>query len=93
MSVVKFASLCDHCEKRSEEYTRWPRCLECGAEVCEGCMVTAFLAVDSFAVRTIREQMDLEKITLAPVDVLAAFLIRDMRLNAVRSAEVREIAS
>jgi hypothetical protein len=34
-----------------------------------------------------------EEITLAPVEVLAAFLVRDMRLNAVRSAEVREIAS
>jgi hypothetical protein len=40
---VRFATLCDHnvniagcvpCRARSEEYTAWPRCRECGGEFC-----------------------------------------------------------
>jgi len=37
MSMVKFATLCDQCGKRSEEYTAWPSCEGCGDEVCDDC--------------------------------------------------------
>jgi hypothetical protein len=34
MSMVRFATLCDVCEARSEEYTAFPWCRECGDDVC-----------------------------------------------------------
>jgi hypothetical protein len=36
MSCVRFATLCDaeDCLRRSEEYSSWPTCRECGADVC-----------------------------------------------------------
>lgn len=36
MSVVRFASTCDHpgCGVRSEEYTEWPECRDCGNHCC-----------------------------------------------------------
>lgn len=36
---VKFAALCDKCERRSEEYSTWPTCRECGEHVCPQCDV------------------------------------------------------
>lgn len=34
--VVRFATVCDHygCIKRSEEYTAFPTCRDCGDQVC-----------------------------------------------------------
>lgn len=32
--IVKFATLCDACNKRSEEYTSWPTCRECYGNFC-----------------------------------------------------------
>jgi hypothetical protein len=37
MSMVKFASLCDKCQRRSGEYMGWPRCKDCGEDVCPDC--------------------------------------------------------
>jgi hypothetical protein len=37
MSMVRFATLCDKCGKRSEEYTAWPTCKDCGDDVCTEC--------------------------------------------------------
>lgn len=37
MSMVRFAMICDHCGKRSPEYTLWPTCRECGEDVCHEC--------------------------------------------------------
>lgn len=37
MSIVKFAMLCDHCQKRSEEYQPWPSCRNCAENVCPEC--------------------------------------------------------
>lgn len=37
MSMIKFATLCDKCEARSEEYTTWPTCRECMDDVCPKC--------------------------------------------------------
>jgi hypothetical protein len=37
--MVMFAQLCDHCGKRSEEYTRWYDCRECMSDVCTECIV------------------------------------------------------
>ena len=37
MSTVRFATLCDKCKRRSEEYTSWPRCTECGDDICSNC--------------------------------------------------------
>lgn len=37
MTLVRFASLCDKCAVRSEEYTAWPTCRECGDHVCPRC--------------------------------------------------------
>ncbi len=39
MSMVMFAQLCDHCGARSEEYSCWPTCRECGEDVCPDCIV------------------------------------------------------
>lgn len=37
MSTVRFATLCDKCGRRSEEYSSWPGCSECLADVCSDC--------------------------------------------------------
>lgn len=39
MSMVRFATICDHCDNRSREYSAYPTCHECQAEVCPACMV------------------------------------------------------
>lgn len=38
MSTVRFATTCDRCHKRSEEYTAWPICRECNGDVCYNCV-------------------------------------------------------
>ena len=35
--MVKFATTCDRCQRRSEEYTAWPTCKECSDHVCPRC--------------------------------------------------------
>ena len=35
--IVRFATLCDQCGKRSDEYTAFPSCVECMEDVCEQC--------------------------------------------------------
>lgn len=35
--MVRFATLCDICHKRSEEFTSWPSCESCGSDVCPAC--------------------------------------------------------
>jgi hypothetical protein len=35
--IVKFAELCDTCGRRSEEYTTWLTCRDCGEDVCYMC--------------------------------------------------------
>lgn len=35
--LVRFAALCDQCGRRSAEYTTWPGCRSCGADICPGC--------------------------------------------------------
>lgn len=35
--LTRFADLCDGCGDRSEEYTTWPTCRECGVSVCPDC--------------------------------------------------------
>ena len=37
--MVRFATLCDKCKRRSEEYTSWPTCAECLDDVCDQCDV------------------------------------------------------
>lgn len=37
MTMVRFATLCDHCNRRSEEYTAWPSCRECYVHICPAC--------------------------------------------------------
>jgi len=37
MSMVMFATLCDRCKKRSEEYTEWPSCKDCEEHICPDC--------------------------------------------------------
>lgn len=37
MSMVKFCTLCDKCEKRSIEYTSWPSCRMCMDHICLNC--------------------------------------------------------
>ena len=39
MSVVRFATTCDKCGRRSPEYSSWPMCLECLSDVCQLCYV------------------------------------------------------
>jgi hypothetical protein len=38
MSLVRFATICDHCARRSDEYARWPICRDCLADTCPDCM-------------------------------------------------------
>ena len=35
--MVRFATLCDRCQKRAEEYTAWPSCRECSLDICYAC--------------------------------------------------------
>lgn len=35
--MVRFATTCDHCAKRSEEYTAFPSCRECMDDICPEC--------------------------------------------------------
>jgi hypothetical protein len=35
--IVKYASRCDRCGERSEEYHHWPICVDCGRDTCLGC--------------------------------------------------------
>jgi hypothetical protein len=37
--IVRFATLCDNCGARSGEYTAWPECAECAADLCPACYV------------------------------------------------------
>ena len=37
MATVKFAHTCDCCGDRSEEYSPWLICYECGNDVCPEC--------------------------------------------------------
>lgn len=37
MTMVRFATACNLCGKRSEEYTAWPTCRDCDAHVCPDC--------------------------------------------------------
>ncbi|MGH9970623.1 MAG: hypothetical protein ACREBG_22930 [Pyrinomonadaceae bacterium] len=39
--MVRFATLCDSCGKRSCEYEAWPSCLECDKDTCSSCDVPA----------------------------------------------------
>jgi Zn-finger nucleic acid-binding protein len=42
VSMVRFATICDSCGQRSEEYTHWLECKECGLDVCPRCRETDF---------------------------------------------------
>ena len=35
--MVRFATKCDTCGARSEEYTAWPTCRECDNDACPDC--------------------------------------------------------
>lgn len=35
--MVKFATLCDKCARRSEEYSSWPLCIGCLEHICSDC--------------------------------------------------------
>lgn len=37
MSLVRFASLCDTCGRRSSEYEQWHRCRDCDDHACPYC--------------------------------------------------------
>lgn len=37
MVMVRFASTCDKCGRRSAEYTTWATCKECLEDVCPNC--------------------------------------------------------
>lgn len=37
MSMVMFATICDPCGKRSEEYSAFPSCRTCMEDVCPDC--------------------------------------------------------
>jgi hypothetical protein len=38
MTLVRFATLCDQCGTRSREYTAWPTCAGCHADICSACL-------------------------------------------------------
>lgn len=35
--MVRFATTCDECQKRSKEFTAWPTCRECWRNICPTC--------------------------------------------------------
>lgn len=37
MSMVRFATLCDRCGARSEEYSAFPTCCDCLLDICPAC--------------------------------------------------------
>lgn len=37
MTAVRFATTCDRCGARSEEYTAWPSCRVCQSDTCPAC--------------------------------------------------------
>lgn len=37
MSIEMFCNRCDRCEEKSERYTHWPTCRECGDDICFDC--------------------------------------------------------
>lgn len=37
--MVMFATTCDKCKARSEEYTMHPECRSCGEDVCRACLI------------------------------------------------------
>jgi hypothetical protein len=37
--IVRFAELCDKCQRRSAEYSRWAVCRQCADAVCTLCRV------------------------------------------------------
>lgn len=39
MAIVRFATTCDTCSRRSEEYFSWPTCRECQGDFCLDCDV------------------------------------------------------
>ena len=39
--MVRFATLCDKCKRRSEEYTAWPHCAECLQDICSNCDIAS----------------------------------------------------
>jgi len=39
MSIVRFATTCDHCGERSSEYHRFETCSECQQDTCPNCTV------------------------------------------------------
>lgn len=41
--MVRFASTCDRCQARSDEYTAWPHCTACMDDICYGCAVPGTL--------------------------------------------------
>jgi hypothetical protein len=44
MTMVRFATLCDCCGARSEEYSAWPECAECMEDLCPNCYVPGSLS-------------------------------------------------
>jgi hypothetical protein len=48
MSMVRFATVCDKpgCTARSEEYTAWPSCEDCGDETCAAHMARITVEAD-----------------------------------------------
>ena len=39
--IRPFATICDRCGRRSEEYSAWPTCIECLDDICPNCDVAA----------------------------------------------------
>jgi hypothetical protein len=48
MTMVRFATTCDHCGKRSEEYTAWPSCRDCLTDTCAECDVPSERTEDEY---------------------------------------------
>lgn len=61
MSLVRFATICDKCHKRSEEYGRFPRCSSCLEDVCPDCDVPAARAGNEDDRTVCRECAAIEK--------------------------------
>lgn len=46
MSRVMFATLCDECGRRSEEYASWLGCRGCDRDICTDCAVIDYNDAD-----------------------------------------------
>lgn len=91
MSIVRFATLCDICQKRSEEYSRWYTCRDCGSEVCNEHLLVGTEDSETGTGICVRCPMPVP-FTPAEVEKIAAGIEAEDRADDLRCRESAELA-